>query len=111
MSKGTNLSSCLLPLLVLATSSLAAGCSDDLSVPIAAKASITWEGCGGIFECGTLKAPLRYDEPNAEGGFDVSVIRRLAVDPSMRIGSLLVNPGGPGGSGVDWVRVAAVALP
>ncbi|MEA2486471.1 MAG: hypothetical protein QOF16_125, partial [Actinomycetota bacterium] len=34
----------------------------------------------------------------------ISVIRRPASDPSRRLGSLVLDPGGPGGSGVSWLR-------
>jgi pimeloyl-ACP methyl ester carboxylesterase len=37
-------------------------------------------------------------------------VRRPATDPTNRIGSLLINPGGPGASGVDFVRGDAPAL-
>jgi pimeloyl-ACP methyl ester carboxylesterase len=41
----------------------------------------------------------------------VSVIRLPAGSPKQRIGSLLLNPGGPGGSGVDFARGVAQFLP
>lgn len=40
----------------------------------------------------------------------ISVIRLRASDPSKRIGSLVLDPGGPGGSGVDFVRSSATAI-
>jgi pimeloyl-ACP methyl ester carboxylesterase len=72
--------------------------------------AVTWVACRGGFECATVPAPLDYDDPlGAQIG--VSVIRLPAGDPGRRIGSLLVNPGGPGGSGVDVVRAVATFLP
>jgi pimeloyl-ACP methyl ester carboxylesterase len=64
---------------------------------------ITWTNCGRGFQCGTMRAPKDYADPSA-GVLEISLIRRPAGDPERRVGSLLVNPGGPGGSGVDLVR-------
>jgi pimeloyl-ACP methyl ester carboxylesterase len=50
-----------------------------------------------------VAVPVDYDQP-ATGTMDVAVIRRPAGDPSRRIGTLLMNPGGPGASGVRRVR-------
>lgn len=66
---------------------------------------LRWKDCEGD-ECATLTVPLDYDEP--EGAtVDVAVLRLKASDSSDRIGSLVVNPGGPGGSGVDFARAGA----
>jgi pimeloyl-ACP methyl ester carboxylesterase len=46
--------------------------------------------------------PLDYDRPNA-GSVRLAVNRLPATNPEARIGSVFVNPGGPGGSGVDLV--------
>lgn len=73
-----------------------------------AQASLAWTACdGGSFQCATLAVPLDYANP---GGTQISigVIRRPATDPARRIGVLLMNPGGPGGSAVDLVRGAGV---
>ncbi|SOB86261.1 alpha/beta hydrolase [Streptomyces sp. 1331.2] len=53
-------------------------------------------------QCATLKVPLDYTAP-ATGTLDVAVVRNPATQPDQRIGSLLLNPGGPGGSGVQMV--------
>lgn len=58
---------------------------------------ITWKICGK-FECGTLNVPFDYDEPDI-GTFSLHLLRRTADEPGQRIGSLLVNPGGPGFGG------------
>lgn len=63
--------------------------------------SLEWAGCGGDLECATLAVPLDWDEPSGPT-IDLALARRPATgDP---IGPLLVNPGGPGGEGVDFVR-------
>jgi pimeloyl-ACP methyl ester carboxylesterase len=53
-------------------------------------------------DCGTLKVPLDYRRPWA-GEVGLAVIRAKASQPQQRIGVLFANPGGPGGSGVDFV--------
>ena len=66
--------------------------------------SITWEKCADI-QCGTLEVPRDYDDPSA-GTFTLNISRRLAAKPKQRIGSLLVNPGGPGFGGASLARDA-----
>ncbi|MFD0275429.1 alpha/beta hydrolase [Kitasatospora sp. NPDC127111] len=56
-----------------------------------------------LVQCATLKVPLDYANP-AGDVLDVAVVRNPAVKQDQRVGSLLVNPGGPGGSGVDMVK-------
>ncbi|MFJ8229346.1 alpha/beta hydrolase [Streptomyces sp. NPDC094448] len=54
---------------------------------------------GARWQCATLKAPLDYTEPDGET-LGIALIRSVAKDSRKRIGSLLFNFGGPGGSGV-----------
>ncbi|MDH6708194.1 pimeloyl-ACP methyl ester carboxylesterase [Kitasatospora sp. MAA19] len=56
-----------------------------------------------VLQCATLKVPLDYTAPDA-GSLDVAVVRNPATKQDQRAGSLLVNPGGPGGSGVAMVK-------
>ncbi|HEX7537810.1 MAG TPA: alpha/beta fold hydrolase, partial [Dermatophilaceae bacterium] len=51
-------------------------------------------------QCATVRLPLDYDQPNGVTT-EVALLRRPAVDRAHRIGSLFLNPGGPGGSGVQ----------
>lgn len=55
--------------------------------------------------CGTVSVPLDYADPS-KGAIGIRVISVPARIPSRRIGSLLVNPGGPGASGVQFVAGA-----
>ncbi|WP_406007575.1 alpha/beta hydrolase [Streptomyces sp. NBC_00637] len=65
---------------------------------------LSWRGCGVPgFECATLKAPLDYADPGA-GDVRLAVARKKATGPGKRLGSLLVNPGGPGGSAVGYLQ-------
>ncbi|WP_419817185.1 alpha/beta hydrolase [Glaciibacter flavus] len=63
--------------------------------------SITWTSCGGGMQCAKAKAPLDYRDP-ATGEVELALVRHPATGE--RIGSLLVNPGGPGGSGYGFVK-------
>ena len=63
-----------------------------------------WRSCGVPgFQCATLKAPLDYDRP-ADGDVRLAVSRKKATGPGERIGSLFVNPGGPGGSAIGYLQ-------
>jgi hypothetical protein len=64
---------------------------------------IAWADCGERLECGRVRVPLDWDRP-AGPTIRLSVIRHLASRPEERIGSMFVNPGGPGESGVGLVR-------
>ncbi|MBV6696827.1 alpha/beta hydrolase [Kitasatospora aureofaciens] len=57
-------------------------------------------------QCATLKVPLDYTSP-ATGTLDVAVVRNPARKQDQRVGSLILNPGGPGGSGVAMVKGGA----
>ncbi len=58
-------------------------------------------------QCARLKVPLAYPEPGsvvADGAsVQVGVLRKVATDDADRIGSVVIDPGGPGGSGMDFV--------
>jgi pimeloyl-ACP methyl ester carboxylesterase len=71
--------------------------------------NIAWTSCGGGFQCGTVKVPLDYAHPDS-GTIDIALNRKPATIPSQRIGSLLVNPGGPGASGIDFLVAFLPAL-
>lgn len=62
-------------------------------------ALISWVPCGAL-QCGTVTAPLDYARPDGPS-IQIAVARRPAGDPAERIGSLVINPGGPGASGID----------
>ena len=81
----------------------------DASERSASFAAISWTGCGAQLECARVAVPLDWAR---HGGrtITLSVIRHLASHPSHRIGSLFVNPGGPGDSGVAAVAEQGGAL-
>ncbi|MGB8022130.1 MAG: alpha/beta hydrolase [Candidatus Nanopelagicales bacterium] len=67
---------------------------------------VRWQGCEGSFDCTKVKVPLDYSEPAGEV-IELDVVRQKAEDPR---GSLVLNPGGPGGSGVEYARAARVVV-
>src|SRR3954451_11471133 len=69
-------------------------------------APLTWTPCDDGFECATAQVPLDYDQPGGEK-VQLALIRLPATDPRHRLGTLFTNPGGPGNSGVEFVREEA----
>ncbi|MBB2924913.1 alpha/beta hydrolase [Cellulomonas cellasea] len=72
-----------------------------------------WFDCSPAFgegnECTTVDLPLDYDQPKGPTTA-VAVLRHPATDQANKIGSLFLNPGGPGGSGVGIAAQAALFL-
>lgn len=61
---------------------------------------LAWSSCGGGLDCADVTAPRDWDNPG-EGEISLAIVRHRASGKFQ--GSLLVNPGGPGGSGYDFV--------
>ncbi|MFI0418582.1 alpha/beta hydrolase [Spongiactinospora sp. 9N601] len=57
-------------------------------------------------ECARLKVPLDYAKPDGET-IELALIKIPATGPGQRLGSLVFNFGGPGGSGVETLAQAA----
>ena len=79
---------------------------------VAAPSKVAWSKCHadlGPFQCGTVQVPLDYDQPHG-ATISLALVRLPATDPAHRIGSLFLNPGGPGGSGVDFTLFAGPSL-
>ncbi|MDN3296150.1 alpha/beta hydrolase [Streptomyces ficellus] len=106
---------------------LLAGCTDGSTAPPASASATTastedlkayygqrlaWRACGAPeFECATMRAPLDYAKPRG-AQVKLAVSRIKATGPGKRIGSLLVNPGGPGGSAIGYLQgYAGVGYP
>jgi pimeloyl-ACP methyl ester carboxylesterase len=87
-------------LLVLTVQPAIADNRDALRVP-----TLTWTPCPQLpdeAECATASVPLDYDNPNGPKT-SIALARARATDPAHRIGTLFLNPGGPGGPGLDLV--------
>lgn len=64
---------------------------------------LEWSDCNEGFECSTFSVPIDYANP-ADGAMQISAIRKLATGSAL--GSLILNPGGPGGSGIEYTTYA-----
>src|SRR5262245_34875957 len=73
---------------------------------------IEWGACDpprvGI-QCARITVPLDWNEPNGRT-ISLAVIRHLASKPNERIGTLIINPGGPGESGLEMVQGDPVGI-
>lgn len=108
--------------LALVTSLLLGGCvpswlpsalgGDDTSTPTGEEVDeslrgyyeqrLVWNDCGGGAQCATATAPLNWDAPGEGDDIELALVRHPATGD--RLGSLFINPGGPGASGFDFVR-------
>jgi len=71
--------------------------------------SLNWKDCGDGLQCTTFKVPMNYDAID-KNIFTLSVVRHAATDQRNRIGTLFVNPGGPGGSAVNYASQAKLIV-
>jgi pimeloyl-ACP methyl ester carboxylesterase len=74
----------------------------------AAAAPLEWKSCGGRLRCATLDVPLDYTNPGGKK-ITLSLDELPARNGDERIGPLLVNPGGPGASGLEFA--SGIELP
>ena len=71
---------------------------------------LDWKSCDGG-ECAKLTVPQDYNHPRNGKTVQVALFRSRATDPKHRIGSLVMNFGGPGAPGVEYARTFKNALP
>ena len=74
--------------------------------------TIDWKDCSDgttSFQCGTVTVPLDYDHPDGRT-ITIALKKLPASDGNAEHGSLFLNPGGPGGSGVAMMQVMAPML-
>ena len=69
---------------------------------------LAWSDCGPN-QCARLTVPIDYSHPDG-ATLKLAVLKVAAKSPAKRIGSLVVNPGGPGGSGVDYAKFGADSI-
>ena len=84
-------------------------CGGDESLGEFVPEPMAWGSCGdllvsidGELECGWLEVPVDHADPGG-GTIDIAVAR-LPTAAENRIGALVLNPGGPGGSGLEFLQ-------
>ena len=85
------------------------GVAAHATTPVRAAPDLHWTECGKGLDCTTIQVPMDYAKPNGRK-LDIAVRRQVATDPAKRIGVILLNPGGPGGSGYDYVGYWSYAV-
>jgi pimeloyl-ACP methyl ester carboxylesterase len=84
--------------------------------PNASASPITWTDCTSQarahnssvptnikFDCGDVRVPKDWHHPDNGETLKIALMRARALDPGQRQGSVVMNPGGPGGSGIDYL--------
>ncbi len=98
-------------LLVLGLGPTAVKAQAQSSASTISSATIEWSGCtdpvdrANHLECSTLRLPVDYSRPDG-AQFDLAIVREPARNPAARIGSLIVNNGGPGKSPIAFLNDA-----
>jgi pimeloyl-ACP methyl ester carboxylesterase len=97
---------------------LLAGCSSSSTgpneppstLPAYYSQHLDWQPCDNGFQCARLLVPFDYAHPGGKR-FSLPVIKLPATDPARRVAPLVINPGGPGGSGVQYALAARSEFP
>lgn len=69
--------------------------------------TLQWEDCRPGSECASIKVPMDWNNPQGPE-ITIALVKIAATDSRKKIGSLLLNPGGPGASGISFVEQRAV---
>lgn len=76
------------------------GCSSILPINDVYNQKVSWALCSNqMFQCGTVKVPVDWAKPDGDK-VEIALSRKFTNDA---LGSIVLNPGGPGGSGVDYL--------
>src|SRR5581483_12445021 len=91
--------------------------------PSTSASAVNWSPCPDVwkgtldkapanvtFDCGTVKVPQDWAAPDDGKTFDIALVRGRATGQSGRVGSLLINPGGPGADGISYAVYRSVFL-
>ncbi len=66
---------------------------------------VEWSECGGSFDCATVTVPMNYADPTGET-IEIAVKRFNHTEDGDAVATMFINPGGPGGSGIEMVESA-----
>jgi pimeloyl-ACP methyl ester carboxylesterase len=69
------------------------------------QSTIDWRDYDETIQTGMLEVPVDYDDPEGDQ-FTLFMVRRPANDQENKVGSLLINPGGPGQGGAQYAAGA-----
>lgn len=97
-------------LLVLTACSAGVDATRSIDAPAAGKAALLgftpapleWESCDDRLQCASLEVPVDHQHPKGPT-ITLALAMLPATEADARVGSLVTNPGGPGGSGVDFL--------
>lgn len=64
---------------------------------------VAWTDCGNNFDCTRVEVPMDYDNPDGET-IEIAVKRFTHSGDGAAVGTMFINPGGPGGSGIEMVE-------
>ncbi|GAA2987177.1 alpha/beta hydrolase [Actinokineospora diospyrosa] len=97
----------VIALVVGLTSGASAAQEPVLEAAHGAGPRLDWRPCAELPEvdCATLQVPVDWSKPRGEK-IDLALARRKAADPRKRVGALVIHPGGPGPSGVEFAYAA-----
>jgi pimeloyl-ACP methyl ester carboxylesterase len=87
-----------------------AGVTDPATDPKLAKfygQSVDWTDCGDDYQCAKIQVPMDWKKP---AGKVIEIAATRLPAEGKKLGSLLINPGGPGVSGIDYAKVARQAF-
>lgn len=91
-------------LLLLAGCAGNQGLTPDQGVNVFEPAPLVWASCSGNYQCSTIQVPLDYAQPGGQL-ISLALMRRPADSPSQRMGSIVIEPGGPGTSGANPIFI------
>nr|WP_067504724.1 alpha/beta hydrolase [Actinoplanes sp. TFC3] len=105
---------CTLPAFAPEDDSAAPGTSAGSAPPAVPGTQAQWTPCpevpqklvgqgasGMAYDCASVAVPQDWNAPQGGKTYTVAMIRVRSEDQTDRVGSLLINPGGPGGSGIE----------
>ena len=99
---------------LVAIGALVAVAAVAIPVPASAGAtatgSLAWKGCGDGLQCATLSVPVDWSQP-AGPQVALAIARLPAKDQRHRVGSLVINYGGPGDPGTESLRLGSSSVP